>query len=111
MIYKDMKNDRIYRDKGDFIRSGNAQIVQFQHYYRLTGELQECIDLLADVTYYADSITTEEEREQLNNVIGIVQKVIDSLLKRQHRIFDEFVNSDWASRIKEGSIIEMEEKE
>lgn len=110
MIYKDMKNDRIYRDKGDFIRSGNAQIVQFQHYYRLTGKLLECMDLLTDVAFYANSTTTEEEKEQLNNVIGIVQKVFDSLLKRQHKIFDEFVNSDWASRIKEGSIIEKEDE-
>ena len=106
MIYKDKKTNRIYRDKGDFIRSGGAQIVQFEHYYDLTSKLLDCMNLLIDVAFYANSTTTEDEKEQLNNAQGIVQKVFDSLLKRQHKIFDEFVNSDWESRIKEGSIIE-----
>lgn len=110
MIYIDKKNDRIYRDKGDFIRFGGAQIVQFQHYYEVTSKILDCIDLLTGVSFYAHPTTTKEEREQLNNAIGIVQKVFDSLLERQHKIFDEFVNSDWTSRIKEGSIIEKEDE-
>lgn len=111
MIYKDKRNDCIYRDKGDFIRFGGAQIAQFQHYYEMTSKLQDGIDLLTGVSFYAHSTATKEEREQLNNAIEIAQKVFDSLLERQHKIFDEIMDNDWTSRIKDGSIIEKGNEE
>ena len=109
--YIDVKTKLLFRDKGDFVRSGTSKIMQFQKLNEKTEALFECMNILGGVAYYADPITTKDEKEKLNEAKNIIEAVYETILQRKLTIMNEFIDVEWTERLEEGSIIKKEEEE